>query len=1177
MKEKIQLLSKGIFAYENPVIDVSDHDIVIDAASGENYTGFFEISSRNDVEIRAMIFSSNKWMRLRETSFVGKKGRIHYTFDIQALETGERSEGTFAIVSNGGEIEIPYRVRVHAPYCETSMGPMNELEQFAALARADWNEALHLFASDQFRKVFLNHKKNRNIYDTLIDSRDQGLAMEEFLCAVKRKKPVKIQVSQDLIEFEDLDKEASGMLLIEKNNWGHVNLRVRTEGSFISVFKTRITDADFLGSYYQLEYRVRPERVNVAQGKIILETFNQCVEVPVCCSRLRDRSNQDYQRRSDRSFWYELNRLFMKQQMGKISREEWISLSRDATDGCQNISREPIYKIAEAHYLNLAGQEKTASELLESINGRELRYKSAILYSYYLFVSALVRKDEQYTQFVSDTIRFYAEGQYREHWELTYFLLTLAGRNINAPMRTLRQIRESYDMSLIGPTLYLAAVKLINENPTILHEMGDFETSLFLWGCRHDLWGREAIYQFTELIGKMRCYHGGTLRALMHLCHIYESKDLLTAVLHLLILGKRKEPEMNHWYLLGIESSIRMPDLYEYYMATLDLKARQELPTAVLIYFQYDNSLGTKQKAYLFRYILEHRSRYEKIFGAYDNIIKTFTLSQLQKGQIDDDMAELYKYYLTKDVLTSHNLRALPKVIFKQKVVLEAAITRITHVIVDYAEVEKEFSYPVEDLEACVDIFMDDYRILFADEEGGRYMSSVPYRMEKLIDAGRYIRECYDQCRDNEMVVLNRSERALKYQMMDDASVEVYKRVLKLEGVNRHYQKTILKNLIDYYYDSYEGETLEKYLLQLDIRLLGHAERSHIIEYFIQRGLYTKAYQAIMTYGYEGIQDKRIMRLSSRIIRENKYEQDALLTELAYHAFSGGKYDEAVLKYLVLHYNGSTGQLYQIWRAAKDFEVPARALEERLISEILFTENHLAEGCEVFGSYYDDFQSGLLIRAFLAYYAYAFLMDRQEAKQKIFRVMEIELDQLEQMRDLCALALLKYYGSSVRSESEYEGWIQKEVSGFVDKGILLPFFRRFAGIPGISKELVDLSYVSCHADPDDDVMIHYTMENKKEEKSEPMKHVYGDIFVKTFRLFSGDQVSYTITGTHTDAILGEGTISASVNREGRLTNGIDKINRMLDYLDFHDDQALDDALVKYDRLDMMTDKLFDLK
>ena len=53
-------------------------------------------------------------------------------------------------------------------------------------------------------------------------------------------------------------------------------------------------------------------------------------------------------------------------------------------------------------------------KVLDGINGRELRYRSAVAYSYFLYVNALCRQDEHYTEYVRDSIQFYEEGQYHE-------------------------------------------------------------------------------------------------------------------------------------------------------------------------------------------------------------------------------------------------------------------------------------------------------------------------------------------------------------------------------------------------------------------------------------------------------------------------------------------------------------------------------------------------------------------------------------------------------------------------------------------------------------------------------------------------------------------------------------------------------------------------------------------
>lgn len=1179
MKEKIQLLSKGVFEYENPVVDVSEKMITLDVEYGSKYSGHFDVTSSNHIEIRAMVFSSNKWMQCLESTIIGESGRVHYVFDTQALEIGETSEGCFSIVSNGGEITIPYHVHVRAPYCETSMGPMNELDQFTMLARENWAEALKIFRTPDFRRVFLSHKKNQRIYDALIKSHDAALAMEEFLCTVKRKQTVSIRVSQDMIEFENLNHVVSERLLIEKNQWGHVEIHVRTTGNFLMIYKQTITDEDFLGSYYQLEYQVRPVYGSTGQGSIILETFDQKIEIPVYCRSDRVRRQQEQERRTLKSAWLAMGRKYCAFQMKQISREQWLIEMREEIDGCLNNSRDSIYRVIEANYLLLAGDEPGALEILDTVNGRELRYQSAIDYSYYLYVNACCKKDEHYTQYVRDSIQFYAEGQYRDRWELLMMLVKLESREDSHALRFFRNMKEIYGRRIPGAVMYLEAVRMVNNNPSILREMSSFEISLLVWGVRHDCLNRQAIFQFADLALRMRNYHDQCLRAFMSLCKIYETKNLLSAVLHLLILGGRKEPQFHFWYELGIKSSIKMPELYEYYMATLDIANCKELPTSVLIYFQYDNRLQFDQKAFLFRYVIEHREKLAKLFEVYDGIIKAFTLEQLQNGRMNENIAVLYRHYLTREAMTPHIVQALPSVMFKQHVHCEHP--GIQGVIVDYSEVEKELYYPLVHGDAYIDLFMDDYRILFVDDHGGRYMATIDYTIEKLLDASHYMKECYEQCRDNQMILLNRSERALKYQMMDDTSLEVYKRTLRVKDVSRHYQKTILKNLIDYYYDNYEGETLEKYLLQIDIQLLGHAERSHIIEYFIQRGLFDKAYKAIMVYGYEGIQDKRIMRLCSRIIRENNFEKDELLVELAYLAFSKGKYDEVILQYLIKFYAGTTKNLYAIWKAANDFEVPAFELEERLICEILFTESLVTEGCEVFASYYREHPAQRYVKAFLSYYAYHYLVHERTAGQHIFQLMEIELEQMEQARDICSMALLKYYSGIDHIEPEYYGWIHQEVAGFMDKGMVMPFFKKFVAYGEVPHELVDLTYVEHHTNPKHTVSIHYLPAGKAEGEfcEEPMRHVFGGIFVKPFRLFVGEQVIYYITENDGNGVktFERQTLKAESRNDDHLETGMDYLNRMLDYVDFHDDLALDAALTEYDRLDEMTDQLFKLK
>ena len=46
MKEKIQLLSRGVFEYENPEIEVSEKEIALEVEAGSHYSGTIQLNSK---------------------------------------------------------------------------------------------------------------------------------------------------------------------------------------------------------------------------------------------------------------------------------------------------------------------------------------------------------------------------------------------------------------------------------------------------------------------------------------------------------------------------------------------------------------------------------------------------------------------------------------------------------------------------------------------------------------------------------------------------------------------------------------------------------------------------------------------------------------------------------------------------------------------------------------------------------------------------------------------------------------------------------------------------------------------------------------------------------------------------------------------------------------------------
>ncbi|MCR4673117.1 MAG: DUF5717 family protein [Lachnospiraceae bacterium] len=1217
MKEKIRLLSKGNFEYKKPDIRLSESVIEESCEEGSVLNGEFTVESANDVEIRAMIFSSEQNMKLQEESFIGTRQVIHYTFDPGFMTIGDSQDGSFIIISNSGEITVPFRIRVCEPYCETGIGKINDLDGFSDLARDNWNEAQKVFVSDDFKRVLLPQKKYRGIYDAITRGNDVSLAMDEFLCAIRRKERCEISVSQEVIEFENVAAPFMEKLLIERSEWGHLRVKASTAGKCISLQKTEISGDDFLGSYYELEYRIDPPKGAFDEGSIVLETVSQRIEIPVKVYGETDESLKYSRRGSLRESWLNLNKKYCSYRLHLMSSLRWFTEAQEDLNGCLNNSDSPFFKVVEAHFRSLQGKQDEAQAILAGVNGRELRYKSAVAYCYYIYVTALVRDEDSYTDYARDTIEFYTRTELKNKWEPVVMANKLGLRRGKRVTLVYRDLRDYYERSteIPGALFFTEALNLVNDDPALLHEMGSFETALLFWGVRKEALGREAAYRFAELVARMRVYRTECRDAMIELCNIYETRPILEAALNQLILGRNTDARWNKWYKLGIDSELKVPKLYEFYMESLDTdsinRAEAVLPAQALVYFQYNSKLSDRRKGFLYRYILDHREELGNTYRNYENIIKAFSEKQLLAGNIDEDLAVLYREYLGDSKPAPHIAKALPGVIFKNKAVLTEAVPetadqpegRFAKVVVYNSETVDVREYPIVNGKAYVDIFLDDSSILLEDAAGFRYISSGALNLEKLFDHGRYLKYCYEYCPEDEMVLLSRSERALKYQMIDETTVAGFRKVLEGNSFSSEYRETILKNLVEFYYENYEGETLEKYIVNIDIDLLDRQERSRVIEYYIQRGLYDRAYEAVQKYGWEGIQEARFMRLCSRMIRKNDFAADRMLLTMSYKAFESGKYDETVLRYLVRHFNGSAESMMSIWKAAVEFEIPAHDLEERLLCVVLFSETLLYESGPVFVSYYNHTRkSDTLIRAYLAISAYRYLSGESTPVNGVFRIMEIELEQTGEVRDIICLALLKHLDRSLIHDGKYYDSIMNEAARFIDRGITLPFFRNLAGDVMVPAELVNVTYIVHKAHPEAVCKVKLEYEDGAEDRTLPMKHLFGEIFMREVRSFRGEDITFTITETlgseakeypvkplseaersfaqeHAEKGQYRDPDSGTSGRntyDPDLKTGKDRVDDMILCLERKDLIGLHREIEDYDRRDDIVDRLFEL-
>ncbi len=161
MKDKIERLAKGIFEYEQPELLLSEEMLSISVSAGEVFCGKISVCNREMTLMKGVLYSSCELLVLNETQFVGRENEITYTVHAEYAKAGEVYKGSIAIVSECGEVNLPFVVRITPVCCMSSEGEIRDLFQFASLAQSDWEEAKRVFLSDRFERAVLTGRGSR--------------------------------------------------------------------------------------------------------------------------------------------------------------------------------------------------------------------------------------------------------------------------------------------------------------------------------------------------------------------------------------------------------------------------------------------------------------------------------------------------------------------------------------------------------------------------------------------------------------------------------------------------------------------------------------------------------------------------------------------------------------------------------------------------------------------------------------------------------------------------------------------------------------------------------------------------------------------------------------------------------------------------------------------------------
>lgn len=1180
MRARIGQIAAGRFNGTKPILAFSEETIDLSVIEGRSEAGSFVIESTNQIKICGIVYSTNPRMECLNPHFEGEKVRIRYQFNSKGLTEGDTCEGKFVIVCNQIEYSLSFCARITRLYAEASTGAVKSLDDFTRLAASNWDEAYHLF----YNRIFLNTIPYDNVYERLTYegfacARPSGQNMEEFLIGVNKKQPVSISVDKSEEIFMASKEPQSGCFTITKDNWGYTEIRLRTDCEFIKLSKPVLTLDDFIGKTYLYEYIIDASAMHAGRnfGRIYIDGVYQSFTIDITAGvRDDDGSISDIAVTKDiKECMVGIMELYTSFRLKRIVTGVWANETISILNHLHALMPdEHMYELMKAQAFIINRQRQEAKWILDDFKHSNPD-KKAPIWGYYLYLMTLLEREPSYVDNMTHEVEliFYENP---DSVLLFWVLLFLRDQYFDDSAGKLKDIKYWVLRGCSSPYLYIEAYYLISQDPYLIKELSVFELRILSWAVKEKALTKElagAIFEAVDLAGGFdnRVYE--LLTAAYEICPEAEYVGIICSYL---IKGHKNDTCFHKWFELGIENKLRLTGLYESYLITMDDRQISPVPKIIQMYFSFDNKLPYRKLAVLYNNIIAAKETEPEVYHKYRKAMGRFAMDQAQLRHIDDNLAVLYEDMLELGFINEELSAAFSDIIYTHKLIVFDK--RIVRAIIYQNEMKEPQIVPVTDQCAYFELFSNDYVILFEDSRGYRYVKSISYRLQRLMDAEKYLDRCISLSPDRPQYIVSHFKHVRDYSDFTKDDLKLFKPVFYSKSFSDSYKAVMGYRILKYCQLHDYEDYVRPFLQSINFDTLQKDARKYLIDMLVSNRLYEKAYDMAMEYGID-----MLAAASKVVLCENalkvQHADDDFMVQLAISAFKTGKYSDLVLKYLCENYTGPTDELINLWHAADKFSISSMKLDERILEQGIYTQIEPEKISDIFMEYYKRAGNEKLILAYISLVAHGYLHSGGCKADFIFDIIEKRFIGNRTLNDACQLALLKHFAEKTditQAELEIEDTLLKY---YIYNNMYFDFFARLDYRLLEKYFLYDKAFLQYESTPGTHVVLHYSRDEDGEEfNSEDMVEMYDGIYVKTFVIFFGELIRYYITEEHDNSI--------EVKESNRLTcNNIpgdndhsryNLINEMIISDTLSDETTLKSNIDEYKRLDAATKQLFKL-
>lgn len=811
---------------------------------------------------------------------------------------------------------------------------------------------------------------------------------------------------------------------------------------------------------------------------------------------------------------------------------------------------------------------------------RLLQLKESDTRALFFYVNSLYREDPETTAFsVAQLQKIYQK--HPDSWPVTAFLLELDPKLWEKSRTRYLMLERQFHNGTRNRLLYQEAWELIKEDMALFTRLGAFSLQVFGWAAARSLLTPQTAQAAALQAVRIKRWSPLAVRLLKACYEVNPSRETVGAVCSVYIRGQRTDAEAFGWYEKGVEWDAKITNLYEYFIYALPEDYPKLLPRQVLLYFQYHNTLTSRQKTAFYCNLVRYGTPNDPVYEDHRRLLQDFLLEQLKERKVNHSLAWLYGRCLLADTLEEKLLEALADILFLQKLTCQEK--RIRQVEICYEQLEEPILVPLTGGVAYVPIYTPDVKITLLDEQGKRYRKTVDYELKRVMIEPVFLQVCARKLKDHLGLNLYLLDGRGSHQVREE-NLPLIWRFLEDRRIRESYRQRLKLELLDHQRRHRRLETLDRRLFFTDSEVfrMSRKDQGAYLEILILLGQDEDVWRLFERTGCREVDGRLLLKYLQRLMTEGE-PRSALLLELAWQSFQKGMYTERVLELLTERAFGSTEELLALWKAGEQFGMTLPELEEQILVQAMFTEQKIEDVFQVYHSMDDRGGDSVVGLAYLNYVSWLDFVKGQEGPEGLFDRLENHLLWEDPLSQTAVLSYLKQLSVLLLLSDA-----QKQLARRLMKE--LPMQYRYFGfmknlLSGMEEKerRADYTVVEYRCDPAHKVVLHYVLEYHGKKNfdylTECLYPVCQGVFLRRFILFYGERLTWFFTETKKDGEEISTECRTIENREekNRGSSRFDRLCQMQRALDHRQERSLRRMMMEYEELTALAEEGFSVR